>query len=437
MTESMTTTKRSRIATMATLALWTADLALLGLVLMLPVIWVWEHFLFEIGPFRGRLSWNWKPMVALVAFCVARVALKRWLAATAPPRRRAPWDHPAVRRIGLAVGSVLLFFLGFEAVLTWRGFEGTLPPIVIQGADEGTEWSRAHIPDRELLWRFAPGHEFRGRMVNNLGFLDRPVDPEKKPGSVRVICMGDSCTAQGIPPYSGFLHQLFTEAPPDEREWEAFNMAVHGYSSSQGLRLFLREGRALRPDYVTIFYGWNDHWLGHRPDSSRMAMAVPAFAKDLMEGLKQKRFFQWMVRQATRERGVTRAKDGLGPRVPHEEYRWNLHAFARAVRGVGGQPVFITAPRAEELTPLLLEKQANSLEETTRWHDEYIEITREVAEKEGALLLDLAAMFEGPAGAHYFSGDGIHFTRDGRKRIAREIYMLLAGTDEPPPVHLE
>lgn len=412
------------------------DLAGIGLVLFLPFLWVWERIPFEIGPFRGRVSWNWKPFAAIGLLCLGRWALKRALSRDGAVVR-GPWDALWSQKLATAFTSVLLFFLAWEQVLVWKGFEATLPPIVIQGADDGVERSRAHIPDRELLWKFNPGAEFRGRLVNNLGFLDRPVDPVKKPGSVRVISMGDSCTAQGSPPYSGFLHQLLKQAPPDGRVWEAFNMGVHGYSSVQGYRLFLRQGRDLQPDYVTLFFGWNDHWLGHRPDSSRMAMAVPSFAKGLLEGLKQKRFFQWMVRQATRDRGITRAGEGLGPRVPHEEYRWTLRAFARAIRAAGGQPVLITAPRAENLTSLLLKKQATSLEEATRWHDEYVQITREVAAEEKALLVDLAATMQGEGRARYFSDDGIHFTREGRHQIAREIYMALAGVSEPPDVPLD
>ena len=59
-----------------------------------------------------------------------------------------------------------------------------------------------------------------------MGFLDREVNPIKKNGTIRVICMGDSCTGQGIPPYSGYLHTELTNNPPGDLSWEAFNMGV-------------------------------------------------------------------------------------------------------------------------------------------------------------------------------------------------------------------
>lgn len=50
--------------------------------------------------------------------------------------------------------------------------------------------------------------------------------------------MGDSCTAQGRPPYSDILHELLQRAPPTPETWEALNTGVYGYSSMQGLRQY-------------------------------------------------------------------------------------------------------------------------------------------------------------------------------------------------------
>lgn len=39
------------------------------------------------------------------------------------------------------------------------------------------------------------------RCTNRMGFRERKVDPEKKHGLTRVICMGDSVTVQRRPGY--------------------------------------------------------------------------------------------------------------------------------------------------------------------------------------------------------------------------------------------
>ncbi|MBU1909259.1 MAG: SGNH/GDSL hydrolase family protein, partial [Verrucomicrobia bacterium] len=172
--------------------------------------------------------------------------------------RFSPWLQRLLLA-GLAAGMVLA---GGEIALRGVRFSAPVQPITIVGRDGKAkpDDDRGMIPDSELQFRFNPGAEWRGRRINALGFLGREAESNKAPGAVRVICMGDSCTAQGNPPYADFLHERLTNAPPTPQPWEAFNMAVHGYSSEQGLRLFRRQTRYLQPDYVTLYFGWNDHW---------------------------------------------------------------------------------------------------------------------------------------------------------------------------------
>lgn len=77
--------------------------------------------------------------------------------------------------------------------------------------------------------------------------------------------------------------------------------------------------------------------------------------------------------------------------------------------------------------------QARTLDEVTRLHDEYVEITRRVAAAQRAPLLDLRTILSGDADAGLFQEDGIHFRAPGRRRIAAEICKALCEvvkTDE-------
>jgi len=240
--------------------------------------------------------------------------------------------------------------------------------MVIKGKGEfdvGDGSSRYMIPDRELKWELNPWGVLNGRAVNRMGFFDREVGPVKRPGAMRVICMGDSCTGQGIPPYSGYLNDRLTHASPSAAVWEAFNMGVHGYSSVQGLRLFQLRGKQLQPDIVTIYFGWNDHWNGGKPDSNTMGVRMNPVAGYCFEKLRDLRLFQFMIHVMNPVRQVARTQTALGQRVPKEEYDWTLRAFVQEIRSVGAAPVLLTAPRAERLTPLLVKnKQTTDLEDS-------------------------------------------------------------------------
>jgi len=257
-----------------------------------------------------------------------------------------------------------------------------------------------------------------------MGFLGREVESNKAPGTVRVICMGDSCTATGNPPYSDFLHELLTGSPPTPQPWEAFNMAVHGYSTEHGLRLFRRRTRHLQPDYVTLYYGWNDHWRDDLTDRLKLARRAGPVWGRVQKLLNRSRLYQFVVsRAAVRQEPDA---DHYVLRVPPEEYRQNLESFIAEIRAAGAVPILLTAPRAAVLTPILVaHRQVARIEDAYRLHDEYGEITREVARETGAPLLDLARIFEAERQTVLFSDDGIHQNKDGRRRIAAEIYKLL------------
>ena len=197
---------------------------------------------------------------------------------------------PQFVQLGLSFFVPFLALLGAEFALAKSGFSYPLSTIVIKGkSDTAVADDTFMIWDPELLWKLNPGAEYNGRRVNQMGFFDREVDPVKASNTVRVICMGDSCVGQGNPAFSFMLHEKLQEEPPGGKSWEAFNMGVHGYSSAQGLRLFAKEVKALAPDFVTIQYGWNDHWQGKDPDKVRMSVKMrEGLAWSLVKKLQEK-----------------------------------------------------------------------------------------------------------------------------------------------------
>jgi len=306
--------------------------------------------------------------------------------------------------------SLYLFVASMESALAAIGFKAELPPIIFIGKDsQGGVIKSDTLPDAKLMFKYEPGSIFAGRRINRMGFREREVDPEKKPGTIRVICMGDSITAQGHPGYSQYLHERLTNSPPTPQTWEAFNMGVHGYSSMQGLKLFQTRGKLLKPDIVTIWFGWNDHWMCDKTDREKMAIETGVLTGPIMEALHRKRLYMFLVRALKPVRHQLR-KNGERPfRAPPAEYQATLKMLVQETRKAGAIPILLTAPRRSLTETLVAKGFVISPEEGQRIHDQYADMTRAVARDTQAFLLDLAAIFAGKECDSYFARDGIHF----------------------------
>ena len=110
--------------------------------------------------------------------------------------------------------------------------------------------------------------------------------------------------------------------------------------------------------------------------------------------------------------------------MPPEVFRRNLAEMVRLARGAGVVPVLVTAPsdhRAGAEPAQLSPRWIEDLSRLVPLHRRYVEIVREVATREGAVLCDLAARFEslpGDARDRSFAVDGIHLTLAGDRRAA-------------------
>jgi lysophospholipase L1-like esterase len=397
-------------------AIFLADGAAILAILTTAVVWL-------LSPVEGSfLFGKWRALLVLVptAFCGFRLVLA--VLFYRKPGGKVPGTTKAT--LGACVLFVLLF--GAEQVLEFAGYERHFPPILIRGetANDSVEERAGIIADPRLLFRFKPEAEFRGRRVNRIGFLGREPDDPRTAGGRRVLCLGDSVSGQGVPPYSGYLHAQLTNEPPTQARWEAISMAVHGYTTSQGLRLFVDEGAALQPDFVVVLYGWNDHYLASIPDSNRMARHVDGLQGILYAILQRKRFGQFLLATAgpLESLGVRENRDGL--RVPPDEYRRNLASLVDEIRGTDAIPILMTSPRAATISSLLVRnKQITSVEEGIRLHDEYNATLRDVAAQTETVMIDLAQIFADDEHQAFFSRDGIHFTPDeARRRIAEHVH---------------
>ena len=333
-----------------------------------------------------------------------------------------------LKKISLALLVPVVMVGVVELLLAVTGFEkSAASPIMIRGQDnleaKVSPTDRKVLLDPELLWAFVPGITWDGVPVNEHGFRTRSFDAVKPAGMRRVIALGDSCTAQGNPPYSDRLHALLQTNPPGGETWEAFNTGVFGYSAAQGLRQFQRDVRQFDPDLVTIYFGWNDHWLHEKTDAARMAKQMGRWQAYLVKMARHLRVTSALVELGQRARGEP--APGKTFRVPEEVYRRTLMDLADEIQSVGAIPVLITAPRRALTITLVKTGHAKDPAHAEEAHDRYVEITREVARELSLPLIDLASEFSDPDYDHYFSHDGIHFEDQGLDEIAVRIYQKI------------
>lgn len=391
------------------------DAALAVALLVLVLAWFYDPLAFSL-PGGGRFSAHWgRTLAAVLVLWAVRAALARFL------RRRGIAGTAFYRNACLAILPTFVGFAALEGALALCGVHpvSDAAPIIVTGKDanQAIPESGGVLRDPELLFAFKPGVMWDRFPINSHGFRTHEFAVPKPEGLVRVVCLGDSCTAQGHPPYSERLDECLKADPPGGRDWEAVNLGVFGYSSAQGAAVYRRWASRLGADVVTLYFGWNDHWTEHSvTDRQRMASRMGPFAAKNLEAFRRKRLYNALSHAVSRMRGGGEgrsATDSRVPRVPPVEYAGILKRLIADIRANGAVPLVLTAPRRSLTDTLVKSGHARSPAEAESLHDRYVELTRQVAAEEGADLLDLAAIIADPAyDEGYFMEDGIHWTDD-------------------------
>ena len=155
--------------------------------------------------------------------------------------------------------------------------------------------------DPELFWRLAPnqnrsadGFPFRGVISNSQGLrADHGIPPEKPPGEIRILFLGDSCTfGYGLLHTETFVYQveqmLRTQFP--NVQLQCINAGVPGYTLFQGLRLLETQGSRYHADLVVANFGFND--ASQWDNRSDMEHHRQSLAAQPIPGLRWSRLFQ-------------------------------------------------------------------------------------------------------------------------------------------------
>lgn len=314
-------------------------------------------------------------------------------------------------------GSTLAALVIGEMALRLSGFSFELYPARVQfGWPDPITLHNRYAVDRELLW--VP-KDYAARLSAWKG------------KQLTVVFMGDSCTEFGT--YDKLLQSMLLTHDPNSA-FTGVNVGVGGWTTFQGLRQLQRDVVPLKPRYVTIYYGWNDHWTSFGIEDKSVGkfnLETPVLLVKLSSKLRVAQLINRAIftfTQSGPEQGHRRPE-----RVSPADFESNLRRMVTIARRNGITPVLLTAPsshREGHEPKYLAERWLNDLHELVPLHRSYVQIVRRVAADEQVPLVDLAAEFDRfsrEALETLFQEDGIHPTEAGDRKIAQLLYAFFEG----------
>jgi lysophospholipase L1-like esterase len=249
-------------------------------------------------------------------------------------------------RIAMAVASVVLALVGVELGLRAIGWSHRL-------ATSSNVWARWIVYDPILVRRNEPGYvdEKLGIRVNALGLRGDEIATPKPPGTIRVVCLGDSTTfgvfknEPGDIRASSAYPAAMAEQARDRglSRVEVVNAGTLGATSTSGLALFLAVLRRLEPDVLVVRLGNNDHTLirGEPPPLSTEAeyvalKALPAWAlRSEVVRLAFHGYRRWLA---------TRPWALAGHHATLERYEQNIRRLVAEAHAIGTRILFLDFP---------------------------------------------------------------------------------------------
>jgi lysophospholipase L1-like esterase len=272
---------------------------------------------------------------------------------------------------------------------------------------------------------------------------------EPRPGRLRVLCLGDSCTFGYAPDvtddqtYPAWLDRVLEESRPGR--FTVLNGGMPGFSSLDALAFLEFKGLDFQPDVVAIMVGWNDPKLCHplvRPEvvSRRSPLEASALFQLGTIALGKLRGPARIDARATRA-ALARSPD---PSVSLSEtvfarYTRTLEDLVALARAHGARPILVTLPnfaRPEwtniaSLTDPELERAAPHLaaghltpEGWSRFITKTNRLIAQVAERGDVPLVDGASLRD----LGWFV-DLCHLNASGNMALARRVARVLLRED--------
>jgi lysophospholipase L1-like esterase len=289
--------------------------------------------------------------------------------------------------------------------------------------------------DPLLFWRVKPNlsnviWDFTVVSTNAEGLRHDGDIRRKEPGTLRVVCLGDSVTfGYRVPvvwpdrpndynrdwqPYPQLLEKALRAANPD-RKIEVIALAVPGYTSYQGLAWLRRDIEWLEPDVVTACFGWNDVGLRSVPDRELMPDDFwhVAYRTVVSRSQALSHFTLWMQRRRAR---VAKPKPAITPRVPRDEFASNMVEIAGLAEAHGARAVIIGTVYRDASTNPGEAAQVKA----------HRDALRAAANSHGIPYLEIPELMEAANSQNLF-GELIHPNHEGHRLMALSLLKFFAA----------
>jgi len=290
-----------------------------------------------------------------------------------------------------------------------------------------------------LRYQFRPNYKGRewGSLftINRFGFRGSNFNLVKSPHTIRILCLGDSCTfgTGGLydqETYPFRLEKLLNEKQ-NLKNFEVINAGMPGFSVYEGLVLLKhRNLMGLKPDIVIICYGWNDHM---RKEMSDKLISHQRFVNNFLNDHSACwKYLSYKWENVSKKKLCTSKKQIL--RVNTSEYKRYLSNMINLARSADSKVLVVTAP----WEPRLIHDDIGWFKESTResfyLHPIYVNLTKEVCKKQGIKLVNLYSIFESKKTANpsEFFNDPFHYNKNGAELIASYLSKVITENTLQP-----
>jgi lysophospholipase L1-like esterase len=279
--------------------------------------------------------------------------------------------------------------------------------------------------DHSLFWRLRPnikeGTEFLvpgSYRTNSLGLRGDNASQSADNGRTCIACFGNSCTfgwrLQEEETYEQQLEQKLN-AQVGVTRFKVYNCGVPGYSTFQGFRMLREFLPILKPQIVTICYGWNDHWAAGFDIEDKDQRAAPQWvlnAQNLLSDSYLYRSIKYLLlAKYEKTKQYQFDRQSVRYRVSLDDFAVNLGDIIAFCRSNGVQPVLLTTP-VGDVDPGVTNAMEN-------YHERYNQTVRRIAGEQTVPLVDAAALFlDHPEYYDNPKADFIHYNAKGAERIA-------------------
>jgi lysophospholipase L1-like esterase len=279
--------------------------------------------------------------------------------------------------------------------------------------------------DHSLFWRLRSnikeGTEFLvpgSYRTNSLGLRGDETSLSADKSHTRIACFGNSCTfgwrLQEEETYEQQLERKLN-AQVETTQFDVYNCGVPGYSTFQGFRMLQEFLPILKPQIVTICYGWNDHWAAGFDIEDKDQRTAPQWVLSAQNLLSESYLYRsikyLLLAKYEKTQQYQYDRQSVRYRVSLDDFAVNLSDIIAFCRSNGVKPVLLTTP-VGDVDPGVI----NALES---YHERYNQTVRRTAGELTVPLVDAATLFlDHPEYYDNPKDDFIHYNAKGAERIA-------------------